>query len=35
MITALSGVMDDSVGSFLGWGKFPLGRVFGCQSDFA
>ena len=34
MITTLSRVMDDPVGSFLGWAKFSLGRVFGCQGDF-
>ena len=26
--------MDDPIGSFLGWAKFPLGKVFGCQGDF-
>ena len=35
MIIALSRVIDDSVGSFSGWAKFPLGRVFGCRGDFA
>ena len=35
MITALSRVMDGSVGSFLGWTEFFLGRVFGCWGDFA
>ena len=35
MITALSKVMDDLVGTFPSWAKFPLGQVFGCQGDFA
>ena len=30
MIAPLSGVMDDLIGSFLGWAEFPLDRVFGC-----
>ena len=34
MIIALSRVIDDSVGSFSGWAKFPLGRVFGSWGDF-
>ena len=35
VITALSGIMDDPVGSFPGWAEFPLGKVFGCRCDFA
>ena len=35
MIIALSRVINDSVGSFPGWAKFPLGKVFGCRGDFA
>ena len=35
MITILSGIMDDPVGSFPGWAKFSLGRVFGCWDNFA
>ena len=34
MITALSRVIDDPVGSFPSWAELPLGRVFGCQGDF-
>ena len=34
MITTLSRVMDDSVGSFPGWAEFSLGTVFGYQGDF-
>ena len=35
VITALSRVMDDLVGSFLCGAEFPLGRVFSCWGDFA
>ena len=35
MITALSGVLDDLIGSFPCGAEFPLGRVFGCWGDFA
>jgi len=35
VITALSGVTDDPVGSFPSWVEFPLGKVFGCRGDFA
>ena len=34
MITTLSRVMDDPVGSFPSWAEFPLGRVFGFRGDF-
>ena len=35
VIVVLPGVMDDAVGSFLGWAEFPLDRVFSCWGDFA
>ena len=34
MITALFGVMDDPVRSFIGWTEFSLGWVFSCWGDF-
>ena len=35
VITTLSRVMDESVGSFPSWTEFPLGQIFGCWGDFA
>ena len=35
MITALSGVMDDPIGSFPCGVEFSSDRVFGCWGDFA
>ena len=35
VITALSWVMDDPVGSFPGWTKLPLGWILSSSRDFA
>ena len=35
VIAALPGIMGDSVGSFLGWTKLPLGWVLGSKCNFA